>query len=107
MVHLLSELKKAYEREKILAHTDGLTKVYNRRYFLDILSLEAKRSIRYNHYLTLAYFDVDNFKPINDNLGHTQGDKLLCLIATTVKKNIRQTDIVARLGGDEFALLLP
>ncbi|GAB4540279.1 MAG: hypothetical protein Tsb0014_31400 [Pleurocapsa sp.] len=107
VVNLLSELKKSYEREKYLARVDGLTKIYNRRYFLDYLTLEVKRSVRYSHSLTLVYFDVDNFKPINDVLGHAQGDQLLCLIATTIKKNLRETDVVARLGGDEFALLLP
>lgn len=56
---------------------------------------------------TLAYFDVDNFKQINDHFGHNTGDKLLIIIAQTIKKQIRETDTVARLGGDEFALILP
>ena len=107
VVHLLSALNQAYQKEKEIARIDGLTKICNRRYFLDILQIETKRSIRYGRYLTLAYFDVDNFKLVNDRYGHHQGDRLLYLIANTVKKSIRETDVVARMGGDEFTLLLP
>ena len=57
--------------------------------------------------MTVAYFDVDNFKAVNDRFGHGRGDELLVLIADTVKNTIRETDTIARLGGDEFALLLP
>lgn len=105
--YLLSSLKIAYEKEKNLARIDGLTQIVNHRFFLELLQLECKRSIRYNHCLTLAYFDLDNFKQINDRFGHHTGDKLLILVAQTIKKQIRQTDTIARLGGDEFALLLP
>ncbi|GAB4540371.1 MAG: hypothetical protein Tsb0014_31550 [Pleurocapsa sp.] len=107
IVYLLDTLKYAYEREKTLARIDGLTQIYNRRYFIDTLTIESKRAIRYQRYLTLAYFDVDNFKAINDHFGHGRGDKLLVLIANTVKNTIRETDTIARLGGDEFAILLP
>ena len=107
MVHLLGSWKTAYDREKKLARIDALTKIYNRRCFLEILQQETERASRYRRCLTLAYFDVDNFKAINDRLGHSQGDELLRLIARTVKNSIRGTDTVARLGGDEFALLLP
>ncbi len=107
VVYLLSALKDAYEREKNLARIDGLTKIYNRRYFWEILRVESKRALRYQRSLTLVYFDVDNFKIVNDRLGHIKGDELLCLIAHTVRNSIRETDIFARLGGDEFALLLP
>lgn len=107
VVYLLDALRNSYEREKKLAQIDGLTQVYNRRYFLIILSIESKRAVRYGRCLTLAYFDIDNFKTINDRHGHNQGDRLLILVAHTVQDNTRQTDLVARLGGDEFALLLP
>ena len=107
VVHLLSALNKAYEKEKNLASIDGLTKIYNRRCFLEILKLETKRAIRYERCLTLAYFDVDDFKTVNDNYGHDMGDLLLSLIADTVKQTIRETDVFARMGGDEFVLLLP
>ncbi len=107
IVFLLSALKDAYERQKTLARIDALTQIYNRRYFLEILKVESKRTLRYQRCLTLVYFDVDNFKIVNDSLGHLQGDALLSLIADTVRLSIRETDIFARLGGDEFALLLP
>ena len=107
VVYLLSALKDAYEREKDLARIDGLTQIYNRRYFLEILRVESKRALRYQRCLTLVYIDVDNFKLVNDNFGHVRGDELLCLIANTVRNSLRETDIFARLGGDEFALLLP
>ncbi len=107
VVYLLSALKDAYEREKDLARIDGLTQIYNRRYFLEILRVESKRALRYQRCLTLVYIDVDNFKSVNDRFGHVRGDNLLCLIADTVRNSLRETDICARLGGDEFALLLP
>ncbi|MEA5537284.1 diguanylate cyclase [Crocosphaera sp. XPORK-15E] len=106
ITYLLSELKEAYEREKKLARTDGLTGAINRRFFRQLLQAEIDRSGRYKHPLTLAYFDVDNFKQVNDNLGHSTGDYLLKLITEIIKKSIRQTDTLARLGGDEFALIL-
>ena len=104
---LLSNLKIAYEKEKDLARIDGLTGIVNQRFFRELLEMEYKRSFRYGHCLTLVYFDLDNFKQINDRFGHNAGDKLLKIIAQTTHKNIRETDTVARLGGDEFALLLP
>jgi diguanylate cyclase (GGDEF)-like protein len=105
--HLLLALKSSYEREKQLARTDGLTGIVNRRFFLELLQAEMSRSIRYNYSLTVAYIDLDNFKTINDEFGHSTGDKLLCSITKIINNNIRVSDTVARLGGDEFALLLP
>lgn len=107
IAYLISSLKTAYEKEKTLSRIDTLTGIANRRFFIELLRSESIRSIRYGHYLTLAYFDLDNFKQVNDRQGHDMGDKLLKSIAQTVKQQIRETDIVARLGGDEFALLLP
>ena len=107
IAYLFSNLKIAYEKEKRLAQIDGLTGIFNQRFFLELLRMEYKRSLRFSHCLTLVYFDVDNFKYINDRFGHSTGDKLLKIIAQTLKKEIRETDIIARLGGDEFALLLP
>ena len=107
ITYLLSNLKSAYEREKNLAQNDGLTGIVNRRFFLEILRLEYQRSLRYRCCFTLVYFDLDNFKEINDRFGHQTGDKLLTLVAQTGHKYIRELDTIARLGGDEFALLLP
>lgn len=106
-IYLLSELKIGYEREKKLARTDGLTGAINQRFFRHLLQGEIERSYRYKHPFTLVYFDVDNFKQVNDTLGHSKGDYLLKLITEIIQLNIRQTDSLSRLGGDEFALLLP
>jgi len=92
------------EREK--ARIDFLTRISNRRHFEEILTDEIQRSDRYNHPLTIVYMDVDNFKAINDNLGHRAGDKILTTISSIITSNIRSTDFIARLGGDEFAFLL-
>ena len=107
IAYLLSNLKSSYEREKYLAQKDGLTGIVNRRFFLEILEIEYKRSLRYKCCFTLAYFDLDNFKQINDRFGHSTGDKLLKLIAQASKRQVRELDTIARIGGDEFVLLLP
>jgi diguanylate cyclase (GGDEF)-like protein len=69
--------------------------------------MEINRARRYEHPLTVAYIDLDNFKTINDRFGHSMGDNLLRLVADTIKNNIRLIDTVVRMGGDEFAILLP
>ena len=107
LVYLLSAVINAYKKERNLAQIDSLTRIYNRRYFLEALQNETKRAIRSHRCLTVVYFDIDNFKRVNDRLGHAQGDRLLYLVAQGVNKSIRATDIFARLGGDEFALILP
>lgn len=107
VIYLLWEVKCAYEREKKLARTDGLTGAVNQRFFLILLHEEVARCQRFCHPLTLAYFDLDNFKTVNDRFGHSQGNELLCLITETINHHIRAVDTLARLGGDEFAILLP
>lgn len=105
--HLLGALKGAYDREKRLARTDALTGITNRRYFNELLEAEVLRSRRYRYPLSVAYIDVDNFKTINDQLGHGVGDMLLSLIAQEMNCQVRSIDVVGRLGGDEFAIMLP
>ena len=105
--HLLGALKGAYDREKCLARTDALTGITNRRYFTERLQAEVLRSRRYRYPLTVAYIDVDNFKAVNDQHGHSTGDLLLSLIAQAMNTQVRSIDIVGRLGGDEFAIMLP
>lgn len=100
-------LSQALEREKDDARLDFLTRIANRRAFYEIASTEAARARRYQRPLTLIYIDLDNFKTVNDTLGHDVGDELLIEVAATLRSNLRTTDTVARLGGDEFALLLP
>lgn len=90
-----------------LATIDGMTGLYNRRHFDALAEAEWKRFERYHRPLSLVLIDIDQFKEINDRLGHEAGDEALKALATVCMDDKRSTDIVARLGGDEFAVLLP
>lgn len=103
----LATIKTLLEKEKFLSRIDFLTDVTNSRAFYEIATTEMERSARYKHPFSLAYIDIDDFKKVNDKLGHSAGDKLLNSIATAIKENIRSIDMIARLGGDEFAILMP
>ena len=92
---------------QINATTDPLTGLYNRRFFDDYFEKELNRSIRYTHKLALVVFDLHRFKEVNDRFGHPQGDALLQMAASTLRKSLRTSDYALRIGGDEFALLLP
>ena len=95
-------------REKLeQAIRDPLTGLYNRRFFYEALEKEIQRSARYGTTASLVLFDVDNFKSINDTLGHQTGDEVLRAIGEIVDGLIRPVDSFARLGGEEFGLLLP
>jgi len=89
------------------AASDPLTGLYNRRFFDDFFEKELNRSSRYSHRLALVIFDLHRFKEVNDRFGHPQGDVLLQMAATTLRKSLRTSDYAFRIGGDEFALLLP
>lgn len=99
-------VKKQLSHETKSANEDFITKISNSRAFFNYAKMEITRLERYKKSFTLAYFDIDNFKFINDNYGHNTGNIILADLAHTIKKNIRPTDVVARLGGDEFAILL-
>jgi diguanylate cyclase (GGDEF)-like protein len=90
-----------------LMTVDGLTQVFNRRYFNEALEREVNRAKRYTRILSLIAFDLDHFKAINDTYGHLVGDSMLRLVAAAVKPRLRREDIFARTGGEEFAVLLP
>ena len=107
MSMLFSALKANLEKEKTLASHDPLTGVLNRRAFFDLAEYEVNRSRRYSLPITLAYIDLDRFKEINDTLGHRAGDEVLIAVVTTIRANMRNTDILARFGGDEFVILFP
>ena len=94
-------------RESELARTDHLTGGMNLRAFREQLETEIYRASRYGYPLTIAYIDIDNFKTINDTLGHNEGDRVLCTVVSTLKRHLRKSDTIARLGGDEFTILLP
>ncbi|MCU7835050.1 MAG: diguanylate cyclase [gamma proteobacterium symbiont of Taylorina sp.] len=87
------------------AYIDGLTGVYNRNKFEEVFSYELLRKERYSEPLSIAILDIDHFKEFNDNYGHLIGDEVLVMIADTLKRNIRKTDIFARWGGEEFVIL--
>lgn len=104
---LLTKLKEAYSQQRALARTDYLTGAANPRAFYEAVEMEILRSQRYDRNFTICYLDADNFKMINDTLGHNVGSSLLVRAVSIIKQNLRATDMVARLGGDEFAILLP
>lgn len=106
-VLLLAALKQALRHEYYLARTDPVTGALNSRQFYELVENELSRAARYGHPFSAVYFDVDNFKTVNDRYGHTAGDAVLRTIADTVQRNLRDADEIARLGGDEFAILLP
>ncbi|MFP2933758.1 diguanylate cyclase [Pyxidicoccus sp. 3LG] len=90
-----------------LTTMDGLTQIYNRRYFDEQLDRELSRSRRYERVLSLVLLDIDHFKHVNDQYGHLAGDSVLKQLASTVRTKIRREDVFARYGGEEFAILLP
>ena len=102
----LGQIKNMNKELERLTRTDALTGALNLRGFTDFADKELYRSRRFQRPLTMVYLDLDNFKYVNDQLGHHEGDLVLTEVADTLSKGTRPTDAVARLGGDEFALLL-
>lgn len=104
---MIVQLKRLYERERDLSRVDPLTRIGNRRALFEAASQARSLAERTQAPLSVCYVDVDNFKWVNDQLGHTTGDQVLALTATTLARALRPSDVVARVGGDEFAVLLP
>ncbi len=90
-----------------MAVTDSLTGLYVRRYFMAKFQEEIHRAERYKKVVTVVMADLDRFKSVNDNYGHTAGDRVLKAVGKFLQKNIRDVDILARYGGEEFVILLP
>jgi len=103
----ISERKKFEEQLQKMACTDALTCCYNRRYGLELLEQQIKLMQRLKSPILIAFLDIDNFKAINDNFGHQEGDKILTEVGNLLKSTLREVDIICRIGGDEFLLTFP
>lgn len=104
---LVSALRQAYLRERALSRTDGLTGIANTRVFEEHTERTIALSRRNGLPFTIAYVDLDKFKQVNDQYGHSEGDRLLQAVTRHIGFCLRKTDTLARLGGDEFGILLP
>jgi diguanylate cyclase (GGDEF)-like protein len=106
LMYDITELKKAEEQVAFLAYHDKLTRLPNRAMFEELLDLALSRAKRKEMAVAVLFMDLDNFKLVNDSLGHDAGDELLRLMGARLRQALRDTDVVARQGGDEFLVLL-
>ncbi|UCH23304.1 MAG: diguanylate cyclase [Deltaproteobacteria bacterium] len=106
IAYLISGFSTRLKLEAEMADIDSLTGALNSRAFYEQAEKEILRMQRFKHPFTVAYFDLDDFKQVNDQFGHTIGDELLQTVVSTIMNLIRKTDFMARLGGDEFAVFL-
>jgi two-component system cell cycle response regulator len=98
---------RRFREARQLADLDALTGLHNRRYFHETLQREVARAQRYERSLALVVFDLDDFKAVNDRIGHLAGDGVLAEAADRVRDVVRSADVACRIGGDEFAVILP
>ena len=104
---LTQERIQMLEKLKRLSITDGLTKLYNSRYFYNQLKIEIDRTERYQRPLSLLLLDIDKFKEYNDSYGHLEGDQVLIRLGQVIKSCLRKMDTAYRYGGEEFTVILP
>jgi diguanylate cyclase (GGDEF)-like protein len=90
-----------------MAYVDGLTGIFNRRYFETRIAEEIERASRYQHAMSVIMFDIDHFKRLNDEFGHLLGDDVLRHVSNLFGQNIRKADVACRYGGEEFAIIVP
>lgn len=100
-------LTQSIQRIKILSEVDVLTNAYNRRKITSILQSEMKQSSRYEDDLALILLDIDDFKKVNDTLGHQEGDRVLQSLSKHIKSSLRSSDSFGRWGGEEFLIIIP
>lgn len=103
---LTIHLKKLLNKLEAQANNDFLTNASSRRFFTEACNIELARSFRDKNPTSLVFIDLDNFKQLNDSLGHHKGDDLLIEVASSIKASLREGDLFGRMGGDEFAILL-
>ena len=101
------ENARRYREARQMAETDALTGFFNQRYFHETLRREALRAQRYDRRLALLILDLDDFKTVNDRIGHLAGDAVLAQVAERLRNEIRSVDVGCRIGGDEFAVIMP
>lgn len=101
------ERMQRFEHNRLLAITDGLTGLYNHRYYVKSLKKELDRAKRNEHQLSIIIVDIDHFKHFNDTNGHLQGNEALKAVAAILRLALRKIDILSRYGGEEFAIILP
>jgi diguanylate cyclase (GGDEF)-like protein len=104
---LTDRLRTAVNLQRLAQLQEPLTGLANSSAFRQELAEEIERALRYGGIFTVAYMDLDDFKEVNDSLGHAEGDKVIQRVAQVLQESTRTTDTAARMGGDEFALLLP
>jgi diguanylate cyclase (GGDEF)-like protein len=107
VAYLVSALRDHMRIEHRLARSDWLTSLGNSRAFSETAWVVLELARRHGHVTAFGFIDLDNFKQVNDDLGHTAGDRVLVAVAETLRQSVRSSDFVVRLGGDEFAVLLP
>jgi diguanylate cyclase (GGDEF)-like protein len=95
------------QKVRHMAYVDGLTGIYNRRFFETRIVEEIERASRYQHPMSVIMFDIDHFKRLNDEFGHLLGDDVLRQVSNTLGQNLRKGDVACRFGGEEFAIIVP
>ena len=103
----ISDKRRLEDELRHLSVTDGLTGLYNQRFFYATLAREVETARRYGSLLCLLMMDLDHFKAFNDTFGHLEGDRVLAACASELRRQVRATDLACRYGGEEFAVLLP
>ena len=101
------ENARRFREARRLADLDALTGLHNRRYFHETLAREVARAHRYNRKVALVVFDLDDFKDVNDRIGHLAGDSVLAEASERLRDVVRSADVACRIGGDEFAVIMP